>query len=481
MTFTVTRQRAQEVHDRARARAGLGYDFGGAFTNDPRDSTDCSGLVLQTAAWYGGRTDWVGNRYGSTESFRLDHKIVYDLGFKRMPPGGPATLPFKPVMLVGLMHGGGGEYSHTACTLMTMDIPGGPVKMSDRGVDWESHGDVNGVGVSLYDGARPWNDSLFHDFWYLDAQLEGGNSQPRVDSSAVDVLARAMAPTGVGTDRLGALLPAVSQCLQDCGCTTVDRIAMWCAQIGHESAGLRYMEEIASGAAYEGRTDLGNYYEGDGVRFKGRGPIQVTGRRNYTVLSRWAFDKGLVPSPTFFVDQPAQLASDRYGFVGVTWYWTTQRPMNDAADARDIVRATQYVNGGQTGIDDRRWRYQHALDMGDQLLTLTAPAEPVDPFEEILMLSAPSMSIYANPGEPPVPVVDMIRALDAHGPHEPYVEAQARAGDPDALFRVVRTAAGKGQYGTAAGPVNQARAVLADIEKTNSALLQAFKAQNGIK
>ncbi|AOT24932.1 lysin A [Mycobacterium phage Kalpine] len=169
MTAVVTRQRAQWVHDMARARNGLPYAYGGAFSEDPRRSTDCSGLVLQTAAWYMGRTDWSGNRYGSTESFRLDHKIVYDLGFKRMPAGGPSALPFKPVMLVGLMHGGGGENSHTACTLMTMDIPGGPVKMSDRGVDWESHG---GGGVDLYDDARAWNDPLFHDFWYLDAKLE---------------------------------------------------------------------------------------------------------------------------------------------------------------------------------------------------------------------------------------------------------------------------------------------------------------------
>lgn len=170
MTFVVTRKKAQEVHDMARARAGLPYSYGGAFTRDPKVSTDCSGLVLQTAAWYGGRTDWVGNRYGSTESFRLDYKVVYDLGFKRMPAGGLSALTFTPVMLVGLQHGGGGVYSHTACTLMTMDYPGGPVTVSKRGVDWESQGD----GVFLYDGARAWNDPLFHDFWYLDAKLELG-------------------------------------------------------------------------------------------------------------------------------------------------------------------------------------------------------------------------------------------------------------------------------------------------------------------
>ncbi|AIS73772.1 lysin A [Mycobacterium phage SemperFi] len=195
MTAVVTRQRAQWVHDMARARNGLPYAYGGAFTEDPRRSTDCSGLVLQTAAWYMGRTDWSGNRYGSTESFRLDHKIVYDLGFKRMPPGGPAALPFKPVMLVGLMHGGGGENSHTACTLMTMDIPGGPVVQSVRGVDWESHG---GGGVDLYDDARAWNDPLFHDFWYLDAKLEDA---PTSSEMTVPL-------TNLGNGRWGSPSPA---------------------------------------------------------------------------------------------------------------------------------------------------------------------------------------------------------------------------------------------------------------------------------
>lgn len=191
---------------------------------------------------------------------------------------------------------------------------------------------------------------------------------------AVQVFAQLMSPTSLTTDRLAELLPAYSQCLSECDCDTALRIAMHGAQNGHESVGLRYMFELwgptADQAGYEGRTDLGNTQPGDGYRFRGRGPIQVTGRRNYTVLSQWAYKEGLVPSPTFFVDDPDQLASDTYGFVGVTWYWTTQRPMNDAADARDIVRATQYVNGGQNGITDRTNRYNHALSLGDQLLQL---------------------------------------------------------------------------------------------------------------
>ncbi|WLP90264.1 gp11 domain protein [Gordonia sp. NB41Y] len=186
MTITITPARAQEVHDRARARNGLYYGYGEAFTTNPRQSTDCSGLVLQTGAWYGGRTDWSGNRYGSTESFRLDYAVVYNIGFKRLGSSLSAaraklaTLGFAPVMLVGLQHGGGGIYSHTACTLMTMDRPGGPVVQSARGVDWESQGN----GVFLYDGARAWNDGLFHDYWYFDGRLQAAPVINEIDAEA---------------------------------------------------------------------------------------------------------------------------------------------------------------------------------------------------------------------------------------------------------------------------------------------------------
>jgi len=63
---------------------------------------------------------------------------------------------------------------------------------------------------------------------------------------------------------------------------TPRRQAHFLAQLGHESGSLRYTAELASGAAYEGRTDLGNTQPGDGPRFKGRGLIQITGRINYT-------------------------------------------------------------------------------------------------------------------------------------------------------------------------------------------------------
>lgn len=172
----------------------------------------------------------------------------------------------------------------------------------------------------------------------------------------------------VSMDRYRQLFPAYNDCLIQCGCTTVKRAAMLDSQIYTESGGLKWMEEIADGSAYEGRSDLGNTQPGDGKRFKGRGPIQVTGRWNYTNLSKWAYGKGYIPTPTFFVDNPEALASDKYGFLGVVWYWTTQRPLNDAADAGDVTLATKYVNGGTHGLDERKATYGRALQMGESIV-----------------------------------------------------------------------------------------------------------------
>jgi putative chitinase len=71
---------------------------------------------------------------------------------------------------------------------------------------------------------------------------------------------------------------------------------MFLAQIGHESGYLQYVQELASGKAYEGRADLGNTSPGDGVRYKGRGLIQITGKRNYA-LAGLALDLPLLEKP----------------------------------------------------------------------------------------------------------------------------------------------------------------------------------------
>lgn len=215
-----------------------------------------------------------------------------------------------------------------------------------------------------------------------------GPPPPPPPGLTAEVLSDAMG-AALPLERYRELLPAVSEALRAARCTTVDRAAMWMAQVGHESVGLRYMEELRDGSDYEWRADLGNTEPGDGRRFKGRGPIQITGRHNYGAVSAWAHAEGLVPTPTYFVDNPAELGTDRYAFAGVTWYWTVARPMNRYADAADIVGASRAVNGGDNGLDDRINRWNHARALGAVLLpeedTLAAlsPEEQRELFDNV--------------------------------------------------------------------------------------------------
>lgn len=129
------------------------------------------------------------------------------------------------------------------------------------------------------------------------------------------------------------------------------RLVHFMGQCAHESAGFRYMEEIASGEAYEGRDDLGNVHPGDGKRYKGRGPIQLTGRANYREFGR---ELGID------LEAHPEIASiPSIGVLTASKYWS-DRGLNALADADDIVAITKRINGGTRGMDDRVARTNQA-------------------------------------------------------------------------------------------------------------------------
>lgn len=126
------------------------------------------------------------------------------------------------------------------------------------------------------------------------------------------------------------------------------------AQIGHESGELYYVEEIASGAAYEGRRDLGNTQKGDGRKFKGMGLIQITGRHNVTQYDEYRNMNGaLIKTPRLIAQDPF-LSADVAG-----WFWHT-RSINVLADRNDIIAITRRINGGTNGLAHRRMLFNRA-------------------------------------------------------------------------------------------------------------------------
>lgn len=139
--------------------------------------------------------------------------------------------------------------------------------------------------------------------------------------------------------------PLAEAAMIEFGITTNARAQMFLAQVLHESAGLRYFEEIASGAAYEGRRDLGNLQRGDGVRYKGRGPIQLTGRSNY----KWAAGRLGLPLEA----QPALAAQHAIGWRIAGLYWQS-RGLNELADRGEFLTITKRINGGFNGLADRK-------------------------------------------------------------------------------------------------------------------------------
>lgn len=166
--------------------------------------------------------------------------------------------------------------------------------------------------------------------------------------------------TETAAARMGAgsyALPIEEGCIRY-GVTSALEKAHLLAQFAHESDGFRTAEEYASGRAYEGRKDLGNTQPGDGVRYKGRGLIQCTGRHNYGRYSRWKYgDDRCAVDPTMLARLPDAVDS-------AFWYWTVERPRIKAmALADDLEGVTRAVNGGLNGLADRRAKLTKAKQL----------------------------------------------------------------------------------------------------------------------
>ena len=171
--------------------------------------------------------------------------------------------------------------------------------------------------------------------------------------------------------RTTALMPALADWMNTlCPSYEIDtarEYGHFLAQACHETDHFKTLREYASGSAYEGRADLGNTQPGDGIRFRGRGIFQTTGRANYLQLG---IKKG---RRDLFINTPELLELPEYAVWSACEFWKT-RGLNDVANHADTdvlkkkyrgniidVSPVEYIsltiNGGYRGMDERKKYY----------------------------------------------------------------------------------------------------------------------------
>ncbi|AXY86112.1 putative glycoside hydrolase [Escherichia phage vB_EcoM_IME392] len=193
---------------------------------------------------------------------------------------------------------------------------------------------IIGAGASIVNGARAVGGIISNGY---DSAVDAGGS---ILQSAMQNASRYLPSSKEQTERKNNLAEyAKQQGIDD------KELALFMGQVQHESGNFRYNKELASGKAYEGRKDLGNVNPGDGVRYKGRGWIQLTGRANYQKYGKM-LGIDLENNPEMAEDP--EIANK----LAVAYWKDRVRPQLEKKGSTVEV-ATKAVNGGYNGLADR--------------------------------------------------------------------------------------------------------------------------------
>jgi putative chitinase len=207
--------------------------------------------------------------------------------------------------------------------------------------EWTTEGQI---GPNTIQGIRTFETGVMH--------LPASDGVVTPDDITMKALLAGLEP-GATKDKLSIILPQATRKNIDLyfeplvagmtkyGITTPLQIAHFIAQVGLESGNFLYSKELASGAAYEGAARLGNTQPGDGVKFKGRGLIQLTGRNNYTAYSQY--------TGIDYLSNPEPIATEPTLSVDAAcWFWLS-RKIGPRADADDVRGVTRLINGAEDG------------------------------------------------------------------------------------------------------------------------------------
>jgi putative chitinase len=194
---------------------------------------------------------------------------------------------------------------------------------------------------------------------------------------------------GASATRRRDLLPFLQAAMTEFAIDAPAREAAFIAQLAHESGQFRFMEEIWGPTDAQRRyeppstlaTTLGNTQPGDGRRFKGRGPIQITGRANYQRFG------GLLGIDLVADPPRAALPDVAFRIAGLFWSKKGLNELADRASPEAFREITRRINGGFNGLADRQKFYESAC----RVLSVSAPSIP---------RGGPSMAPASLPDEP---------------------------------------------------------------------------------
>lgn len=181
----------------------------------------------------------------------------------------------------------------------------------------------------------------------------------------------------------GALFPIFEDIFPKYDINTVERVAGFLAQCGHESADFTVLKENLNYSAdglhrvfpkrfptlesaqpynrnpekiankiYSDRMGNGPEASGEGYKFRGRGAIQLTGKDNYSKFAA-AVGKSLDEAVVYTETLSGAIES-------ACWFWKTHN-LNTYCDNNDIVGMTKVINGGTIGLEDRKHHFENNL------------------------------------------------------------------------------------------------------------------------
>jgi putative chitinase len=159
----------------------------------------------------------------------------------------------------------------------------------------------------------------------------------------------AAASARVPNATITAIAPALVGILAYAELTTPLRICHFLAQATEETANWATLVEYGGPtycAQYDNRADLGNTEPGDGYQYRGRGPLQLTGRAGYAKIG------GQIGAD--LIDHPDLLLTDMgLSAKSAAQFWINVGA-NQWADVDNLGKVTKLVNGGLNGFASRQ-------------------------------------------------------------------------------------------------------------------------------